>query len=334
MRAKVPISSCREEIRLRTGEDDESAMECPDSKDRAERPITLDEERSRIACHTDGVAGKRQPRRLRNLSGPASDGRACLVRRRAPAQGVGDRPADQIHPPHQRDPFRHLVQIGPGQDPLEHAAGIGQADDCDVPRIRYLVVEQHPHDPQPDVLHHHPVVRPVAAGARHPAREEIRPAGFGFENAAPRQPGVPRDVGQGGIEQVVPERRRVGHDAVFEGELHQHRTSEDDAQRVRRVIGRQLSPAFVEYEQQKLFGQPQHSADSSAMRRPSGMNRTGIRIGTIVTRAALHEAGPRFTGRESPIVHRVQLISFPGVTQRILWRRCACIRSCRCCRAR
>ena len=195
----------------------------------------------------------------------------------------------------------------------------------------------------------------------------MQPAGFGFENAALRQPGegpvpdlvaapgrvrdpeagvvhpdIPRDVGQGGIEQVAPERRRVGHDellevgvdAVFEGEFHQHRTGEDDAQRVRRVIGRQLSSPFVEYEQQEFFGQPQHSADSSAMSRPSGMNHTGIRIGTIVTRAALHEAGPRFTGQESPIVHRVQLISFPGVTQRILWRHCACIRSCPRCRAR
>ena len=275
--------------------DGEAAIQRPDAKDRAQAAVLGGHEGTDIARHVDRIANQRQPRRMGYFPGPA---RGRDRRRLDRPEGLGDRPADQVHPPHQFKPFPHLVPLRPGQNAVEDAARIRQTDNHDIARVGNFVAEEHPHDAQPDLFHRLSLDDRIAAGVRHMRPKREKPFGFSLENAAMDQPGLRpvadfvaspgrtrnpithvvvlgclRDVGQGGIEQIIIQWRRIDQDesveiridAVFEGQIHQHRAGKYDVQRVRRENGSKIAPLFIEQEQENFFGEPQHLKSSTTL---------------------------------------------------------------------
>ena len=149
-----------------------------------------------------------------------------------------------------------MRQLRLAEQPLEDAAGVGEADDHDVAGRGNVVAEQHPHDAQPDVPLHGAVRGGIAArlGDRGRSRHV---AGFGgLQNAGRHQAlqgdgadalGVFGDAPHPGfgvvdlgalgnlrehrVEQIVAGWGRVGDhqlggvrvDAAVQGEVEQHR---------------------------------------------------------------------------------------------------------------
>ena len=193
-----------------------------DLKDRPQLAVLLADEGG-AQQHAD----QRRPRHG-DVAGPGGGGRGRVV-----ADGLGDGAADQVHSAEQGNARLRHHALGRGQQALEHAAGIRQADDHDVVGIGNVVAEQRPHDAQPHVLAHR-LVRRVTAGARHAGQEGEKPPFLDFENALRRQAGQrlvanvvallgdvrhPEagrarrlglgDFGQHGVQQVIVQRRRV-----------------------------------------------------------------------------------------------------------------------------
>lgn len=209
------------------------------------------------------------------------------------ADGAGHRLPDQVHAPDQGDTVAHLFELGPGEDLLEHAAGIGQADEDDVARFGDVVPEQHAHDPQPHLLLSLAVHHGIPARPRHPVRQGhgalLRGSPGCVQDAGLHQPGQRRGADalafpcdaahpvlgvvrlpvlgnprQRRVQQVVPERGRIEQDQLFgvrvdtvlQRQVHEHRAGQGVVQ-VRLGHRGQAADFLLQEQQEQFLGKPQ-----------------------------------------------------------------------------
>ena len=280
----------------------ELAMERADAENRAQPAVLPQHEGLRVARQMESVAEERKARRSGNPARRARGRRPIGLGIGLPNRS-GDGLADEVQLRHQIDPVPHLRALAGREELVEDPAGVGQADDHDVARIRDLVAEEDAHDAQSDILSHLAVGGPVVPGARHSARQE-KPAGLvvGLENALPRKTdqrplvdrlppvgltqhpvvdgvlrGGLRDVGQGWVEQVVAERRRIDQhqsheirvDAILQRQIHQHGPGEKNVQPLRRPRLCKVPVLGVEQKQQQLFRESHDLAASVGLVSPA-----------------------------------------------------------------
>ncbi len=197
--------------------------------------------------------------------------------------GVGDLAADQVHAPELADAGPDLLERARVQDPLEHAAGVGQSHQGHVLGVGDLVVEQQRQDA---ALAFQPLLAPldrVAARLQHPEEGVILLAqdaaiaetrdGFAAQTHRPRHqpgdpvarrqpPGLGGDLGQHLVQHGGVGRGRIDHpegmqiavDTATDGQVHQGRAGEAAAQR---GLGNtaEFAALVLQGQQQELFDQ-------------------------------------------------------------------------------
>ena len=322
------VAAGQQAIRLGTRQHDEPPAERPHAEDRTQQAVLRQQEGSRVARQIESVAGKRQTGRARDLVRGARRRRGGSRRLGFP-NGPGDGLADRIQLRHQVDPLLHLGALRAREKVIEDAAGVRQADDHRVARVRDVVAEQHAHDAQPDFLLHRAVGgRVVPPRPRYAAgQQEAGGSVAGFQDPATRQPrqrplpnrlapvvgmapypvvdvmriGGQRDVGQRRVEQVVVERRpidqhqpsRIRVDTVLQRQIHQHCPGQQNVQPSRRQRTGQVPAFVVEQEQQQLLGKSHEARGYRA--RPLRLQRHAT-MHAISPPSAMQGSTPRNAG--------------------------------------
>ncbi len=173
---------------------------------------------------------------------------------------MGDLAPDQVHAPQLADAGTGLLQSAAVQDPLEHAAGVGQGDQGHVLGIGDLVVEQQRQDAALALQALLAPLHRIAPGLQHPQEDVVLLAqdaavaeprdGFASQVQRPgHQPGDPvarmqplglgADLGQHLVEHRRVRRRGIDHpevmqvavDAAADGQVHQGGAGQAAAQR-------------------------------------------------------------------------------------------------------
>ena len=203
------------------------------------------------------------------------------------ADGLGHGLADEVELAHLFDAGGGLLKLAPGEELLEDAAGVGEADDHDVAGVGDLVAEEHAHDAELHLALGLTVDHGVAPGAKDPeeavflALEDAEgdQAGEGLSlNFLGAQRGLfdPEagvvlfargDLGERRIEQVVAggggveqdEVLEVGVDAVLHGEVHEHAAGEGVVEGPAWDV-REPSVVVVQQEEGDFLDESQHGA--------------------------------------------------------------------------
>ena len=261
----------QEHVGFGAGEDGERALERAHAEDRPQPLVFARQVGADVAGKAEGVAGHGNPRRRRRRQTG-----------HRPFDGGGDRVPGERLRAELRDALPRALQLARRNELLEPAAGVDEADKRDVARGGTLVVCQRAGEALSEGLVVRVFEHRVAAGAKDAAPAVLL---YG-EGAACHQsvqgrlanlvrarcrllhPGgdvVP--IGRGmqpreqRIEQVVPERRRIGRaelrravaDAVRQSQIDQQRAGEGVVHRPS-PPRRQLAGLAVEQQQAERFG--------------------------------------------------------------------------------
>ena len=232
-----------------------------------------------------------------------------------------DLPADQVHLADLGDALGSNLQLPAGQNAAEYTACIGKRNDDDIARIRDLIAEQNPHDPQLHFLDSLVVDHRVAPVVKHPHEAVILPS----QNTALDETGKGafldltamggrlvdpvagvvrlrglRDAGKRRIEQIILKRCRVDHEeplrigvnSALQGQIHQNRAGKRALPRRRPCVNE--PPALViEQKQHDLFSKPQHTHCLPIQGRKRKLRLATIAYRITATSTTLNEKMPR-----------------------------------------
>ena len=177
-----------EAIGLRTDEGDVTPVQRADLEDRPQLAVLPGEKAAQVSCHIQGATDNGPSRCHRYFFGRPSGRRAGTCGRGLLGHGAGNRSADQVHSADQVDPRLRLDQLLPGEDAPEYVGGRRETDNDDVARVRNILTEQQPHDPEGHLFRRLAVDDGVAPGTGHPVGQEKQRTVIRLQNAARDQP--------------------------------------------------------------------------------------------------------------------------------------------------